>query len=321
MDDVPAASAPTSLWPQVYAWLTQPMFTLGDATLSPASVLKFLVFLAAVLWLGFALRRGLKTRVFPRFQVDAAVSDALGSMAAWAIIALGLLVGLQTLGVRLATLNVIFGALGLGIGFGLQPIASNFIAGIIILIERPIQIGDRIQIRELHGRVTQIKFRATEVVTNDAISVIVPNSEFISQQVINWSRGGNRIRVRVPVHVAYGSDPETVRRALLEAAAGLEVVLEEPKPEVRLTAFGESAMNFELLGWTTDLLQRRGAFISSLNFAIYDSLARHGVEIPFPRRDVTVRWPPASGGGPTAPEANPARYPTPPGGGGSDAGS
>jgi small-conductance mechanosensitive channel len=282
--------AAPSLASRLYAWLTTPLFTLGGADVSAAGVLKFLVFVAIVFWLGLKLRRALRRRILPRLQVDPGVADTLSNIAGWTAIGVGILVALQTIGLKLSTLNVVFGALGIGVGFGLQTVVSNFVAGIIILVERPIQIGDRIQLGELHGRVARIRFRATEVITNDNIAFIVPNSEFIAQQVINWSRGGNRIRVRIPVHVAYGSDPEVVRRALLDAADQLDVVLKEPKPEVRLTAFGESSLQFELLGWTSEMLQRRGAFISRVNFAILGSLSRHGIAIPFPQRDVTVRW-------------------------------
>jgi small-conductance mechanosensitive channel len=147
--------------------------------------------------------------------------------------------------------------------------------------------------------------RATEVLTNDNIAVIVPNSEFISQRVINWSRGGNRIRVRIPVSVAYGSDPDDVRRALLEAAEGVEAVLNDPAPDVRLTRFGDSALEFELLAWTREMLQRRGAFISRVNFAVLQSLKRHAIQIPLPQREVTVHWP--DGGTPEPPPAEAKR--------------
>lgn len=271
------------------AWLTAPLFTIGDAAFSVASLLKFLLFVVLVVWLSRWFRRWLTRRMFPRLHVEVGTAEALANMVGYLMIALGLLVGLQATGIELSALTVLFGALGVGVGFGLQTIASNFVSGIIILMERPIQVGDRIQLGELHGRVSRVKIRATEILTNDNIAVIVPNSEFISQRVINWSRGGNQIRIRVPVHVAYGSDLDQVREALLEAAGSLDVVLKDPKPEVRMTGFGDSALEFELLGWTRELLHRRGAYISRLNFAIHETLKGHGIEIPFPRRDVHLR--------------------------------
>jgi len=279
-----------SLWSRAYEWLTMPMFTVGTSILSPASLIKFALFLVALVWVSIRLRRALRDRFLPRLQVDASAAETLGNMTGYTIIVLGLLVGLQTLGVKLSALHVVFGALGIGVGFGLQTIASNFVSGVIILMEKPIQIGDRVQLGELHGRVEKIKIRATEIVTNDNIAVIVPNSEFISQRVVNWSRGGNRIRVRVPVHVAYGSDPERVRQALLEATNRVDEVLKNPAPEVRLTRFGESSLDFELLGWTSEMLHRRGAFISRVNFAVLESLEKHGLEVPYPHRNVTLEW-------------------------------
>lgn len=280
-----------AFWIRARDFLTAPILTIGESAFSLTHVLKFILFAILLLWVSIQLRRALNRRIFPRLQVESGAADTLSNIVGWVVLVFGLLVGLQTAGVKLSALNVVFGAIGIGIGFGLQTVAANFVAGVIILIERPIQVGDRIEVGSLHGRVTRIKLRATEVLTNDNIAVIVPNSEFISQRVINWSRGGNRIRVRIPVHVAYGSDPDVVRRALFEAADGLEVVLKDPAPEVRLTGFGESALQFELLGWTREMLQRRGAFISRVNFAVLDALRRHDIRVPLPQREILVHWP------------------------------
>ncbi len=276
---------------RLYEWLTAPLFTVGEAPFSAANLLKLILFFVVIAWAARGLRRLLVRRIFPRTHVDPGTAHALSTVTFYGFVVLGLLVGLQAAGIDLSTLTVLFGALGVGVGFGLQTIASNFISGLIILFEQPIRIGDRIQIGDLHGRVVRIRARATEVVTNDNIAVIVPNSEFISQQVINWSHGDDRIRIRVPVGVAYGSDPERVRRTLLEAAARVDAVLQDPPPKVRLKGFGESALQFELLGWTTELLHARGEFVSRVNFAVYEALDRHGIEIPFPQRELRVRSP------------------------------
>ena len=273
----------------VYAWLTQPLFTVGEASFTATSLMKLAAFFTVVFWLARVFRRVLIRRAFPRVGLETGLSHALANIISYGIIALGLLVGLQTSGIHLGTLTVLFGAMGVGIGFGLQNVAGNFVAGLILLIERPIQVGDRIQIGDLHGRVSRINIRATEVFTNDNIAVIVPNSEFISQQVINWSHGGNWIRHRVPVGIAYGSDVEEVKKALLDAAANVGAVLQDPPPMVRFVAFGDSSLDFELIAWTSELLHRRGEFISRVNFAIHEALSRHGIEIPFPQRDLHVR--------------------------------
>ncbi len=293
---------------RLYEWLTAPLFSIGKESFSAANVLKLVLFLMLLAWAARALRRILVRRVFPRTQVDPATALAISSLIFYGFLSLGILVGLQAAGIDLSTLTVLFGALGVGIGFGLQTIASNFVSGLIILFERPIRIGDRIQVGDLHGRVVRIRARATEVVTNDGISVIVPNSEFVSQRVVNWSHGDDKIRIRVPVGVSYGSDPERVRQALLEAAGSVDAVLKDPPPRVRLKEFGDSAIEFELLGWTTELLHARGEFVSRVNFAIHAALERHGIEIPFPQRVVHLRPaaavaapPPPAAGKPGAP--------------------
>ncbi|MEE9291946.1 MAG: mechanosensitive ion channel domain-containing protein [Acidobacteriota bacterium] len=274
-----------------YEWLTYPIFTVGQAIFSATSLLKLLIFVVFLFWMARLSRRLLYRRLFPRLNLETGVAHALSTLSSYALIVLGLLVGFQAAGIDLTSLTVLFGAIGVGIGFGLQSLAANFISGLIVLIERPIQVGDRIQIGDLNGRVIAINFRATELLTNDLIAVLVPNSEITSLQVINWSRGGDRIRIKVPIGVAYGSDIERVRRALLEAAERTGAILKNPEPRVRLTGFGDSSIDFELLGWTRELLHRRGEFISRVNFAIHEALARHGIEIPFPQRDLHLRSP------------------------------
>jgi small-conductance mechanosensitive channel len=273
----------------ILEWLTRPLFTIGEAVFSASSVLKLLLFVILLFWASRLMRRFLLRRLFPRLRIETGVAHALSKLSSYTLVALGLFVGVQAAGVDLTTLTVLFGALGVGIGFGLQGLVANFVSGLIILIERPIQIGDRILIGDLTGRVTAINFRSTEILTNDDIAVVVPNSEITSQRVINWSRGGNKIRIRVPVGVAYGSDLDKVRQALLEAAERTDAVLKDPPPVVRLTGFGDSSVDLELLGWTSELLHRRGAFVSRVNFAIHQALQKYGIEIPFPQRDLHVR--------------------------------
>ena len=273
----------------VYLYLTQPLFTLGDASFSIATVLKLTFFFVIFALLAGALRRLLSRRLLPRINVERGLAYALSNIVFYVLITLGLFVSLEATGVDLSSITVLFGALGVGVGFGLQSIASNFVSGLILLLERPIQVGDHIEMGKLHGTVTRIRMRATEVLTNDNIAVIVPNNELTGLQVINWSRGGDTMRVRIPVGVAYGSDVEKVVEALMEAADNTEAMLKQPAPNVRLTGFGDSSLNFELLGWTRELLHRRGQFISRVNFAIYDALQKHGIQIPFPQRDLHLR--------------------------------
>lgn len=270
-------------------WLTEPLFTIGNASFSASGLIKLFVFLALLGLVTHFLRRALLRRVFPKARIDPGTAYAIGNLVSYLFITIGLLVGLQASGIDLSALTVLFGAVGVGVGFGIQTIMSNFISGLIILFEQPIRVGDHIQVGDLDGKVIRIRARATEIQTNSEISVIVPNSEFITQRVINWSLGSDRIRMSIPVRVAYGSDVEKVREALLEAATSVEVVLDQPPPTVRLTAFADSGIDFELLAWTREMLQRPRAFRSRMNFAIHASLKRHNIAIPLPQREIHFR--------------------------------
>jgi small-conductance mechanosensitive channel len=194
----------------------------------------------------------------------------------------------QSIGLNLTSLAVVFGLLSVGIGFGLQNVAANFVSGLIILFERPIKIGDRITIGDVWGDVVNISLRATLIRTVDNIAIIVPNSEFISSQVINWSHGDPKVRVHIPVGVAYGSDVPLVTKSLLEVAKNHPEVMDDPPPRVWFTEFGNSSLNFELLAWTLDP-KRRPDVLSDLNRGIDEIFRKNKVEIPFPQRDLHVR--------------------------------
>ncbi|MCP4689107.1 MAG: mechanosensitive ion channel [Desulfobacterales bacterium] len=200
---------------------------------------------------------------------------------------LGLVLALGVLGVSSTSLAVVFGALSIGIGFGLQTIFNNFISGIILLFERPIQVGDSVEIGGVWGEVKKINVRATVVQTYDNASMIIPNSEFISNQVINWSFQDNRLRREVSVGVAYGSDIELVRTLLLEIAGKTPNVLKYPRPDVLFTEHGDSALIFVLRFWTT--VENQYTTPTDVRFALDRLFREHGVEIAFPQRDIHIR--------------------------------
>jgi small-conductance mechanosensitive channel len=163
------------------------------------------------------------------------------------------------------------------------------VAGVIILAERPISIGDRVEMGDVAGLVTRINLRSTTIVTNDNITIIVPNSDFITSKVTNWNYGDPKVRIRVPIGVGYGTDPEKLRRLLLEVAAEHPKVLREPPSEVFFIAFGDSSLNFELGVWTTEMASKPRLFRSELNFAMERKLRENKIEIPFPQRDLHIR--------------------------------
>jgi small-conductance mechanosensitive channel len=269
--------------------LQQPLLSLGNARITLGTVL-YVVLIVLVIWVGAGwLQRWLTNGPLLRTRLDASGRHAVGTLTRYAIILIGLLVVVQTAGIDLTTLNVLAGALGLGIGFGLQTIVANFIAGLIIMFERPIKIGDRIVVGETEGDVVSIGARGTTVVDNDGIAVIVPNLKFITENVINWKYSGNEVRFKIPVSVAYGSDARKVEAALLEVAKANPDILEKPAPSVRLMEFGDNGVHFELRAWTTTLIGKKGILFSALNFAMYEKFNAEGIAFPFPQRDLHVK--------------------------------
>ncbi len=263
----------------------------GAVTFSPLSLGLGIVVLITILAVQQAIKRILRDRIFPRFRIAEGIASAYATLVGYIIMALGLFIAISLTfeGLNWTTISVVLGGLSVGIGFGLQNVADNFISGLIILFERPIKVGDRIQIGDIDGDVVDIKARCTMVKTNNNIEIIVPNSEFISQQVINWSRSDRRIRFKIPVGVHYQSDVREVERALIEAAQACPDVLDTPAPSAKFMEFGDSSLNFELWVWTESMINRPRAFKSAINFLIWDSLKQHGIEIPFPQRDIYVK--------------------------------
>jgi len=272
---------------QVEAILNYPLFKLGESTLTLASLSTFICAVALVFIAEIIFRRQLTRRVLQRTQLHPSMQYAVGKISGYLFIAAGLYMALKVVGIDLSSLAFIAGAVGVGLGFGLQHIISNFVSGLIILAERPISIGDRVQLGEATGVVTKINLRSTIIVTGDNITVIIPNSDFITNKVTNWSYGDPKIRVRLPVGVAYGTDLERLERLLLEVGAEHPHVLRDPAPEVFFNGFGDSSLNFELGVWTTEAQLRR--FQSEVNFAMERKLRQNQIEIPFPQRDLHLR--------------------------------
>jgi small-conductance mechanosensitive channel len=245
--------------------------------------------LVMVVVVEFLLRRYFVRRILQRTRLDPPVQFAIARIGGYTFIALGFYISLQVVGLNLTSLAVVAGALGVGIGFGLQNIVHNFVSGLIILAERPIAIGDRIEVGNVAGQVRQIRLRSTTIVTNDNISYIVPNSDFITNTVINWSHGDPRVRMRLSLGVAYGSDLEKLQKVLLEVANEHPKVMKDPAPTVFFVGFGESSLDFELGVWTMEMTYQPRRFRSELYFAIEKKLRENKIVIPFPQRDLHLR--------------------------------
>lgn len=239
------------------------------------------------------LKTVLVRQVLPKYSEDIGVSQSIGTIVQYLFIIIGGLLVIQNSGINLGSLNVLAGALGVGIGFGLQNIANNFISGLIILFERPIKVGDRIEVGSVSGDVIRISSRATTVNTNDNISIIIPNSELIDQKVINWSHNDRRIRFHVPVGVSYNEDPAEIKEILLQVADEHKDVLKRPAPDVLFTEYGDSSLNFDLMVWTSTFIDRPIILKSQLYYSIFEKFKEHNIEIPFPQRDLHIRsgWP------------------------------
>ncbi len=269
--------------------LDYPLFALGDGKLTLLVVVKLLALFAVVLGGEHLLRRYFALRLLKRTPLGAPLQYAIARIGGYIFILLGFYVALTAVGINLSSLAVVAGAVGIGIGFGLQNIVHNFVSGIIILAERPIALGDRVEVAGVAGNVTKIRLRSTEIVTNDNISIIVPNSDFITHPVTNWSHGDPRVRIRLPIGVAYGTDVEHLCKILLEIADEHPNVLKFPKPTVLFDSFGDSALQFELGVWTSEMAHSPRRFRSDLNFAMERKLRENNIQIPFPQRDLHLR--------------------------------
>lgn len=252
---------------------------IGGSAFTPLKLLTVLLLISALIW---GTRRGTRwvvSRVLARRGVDIGVREALATILRYVVITLGTLVILQSSGIDLTSLNVFVGAIGVGLGFGLQNIASNFFSGLIILFERPIRIGDRVEIGGAVGEVREIGARATTVVTDASVALIVPNSQFVSERVTNWSRPAKLTAYTLSFYVAHTSDPVLVRRVLLAAAAGYPGALREPAPGVEFVEAGLSALRFDLHVWSGEHVKTAGALKSDLNFEVWRQLGAAGVSI------------------------------------------
>src|SRR5262245_49593784 len=278
-------------WERVFYVFTRELFQLGGRSVSLLVLIQFVVLITAVLALARLIRRVLRDRWLARTHLDLGLQHAIARISGYAVIVIGTMIGLQTLGFELTSLTVLAGALGVGLGFGLRNIIENFVSGLIILGERPIQLGHRIEVGDDVGTVVQIGARSTSVVTNDNVRIIIPNSQLITGRVVNWSHADNQVRLRIAVGVSYSSDVQLVQKLLLEVAAENENVLKNPAPAVIFAKFGENSLNFELRVWTKELLDRPGRLTSQLNFKIWEKFREYKIEIPYPQRDLHLKEP------------------------------
>jgi potassium-dependent mechanosensitive channel len=263
---------------------------LGNVTLTSGDIATFLVTIAAAVILARALRFTLEQAVLPRLSLPRGIPTAVSATVQYVVLAAGLLLATFASGVDMSKFAFLAGALGVGIGFGLQNVVNNFVSGLILLYERPIQEGDTIEIGAVLGVVRRIGVRSSTLRTFDGAEVIVPNATLIAQEVVNWTLSDRMRRVEIKVGVAYGTDPARVLDLLLRAARGRPGVLEAPPAVALFTGFGDSALEFLLRFWTADF-DNWTAVQSDLRAAVYAALTSAEIEIPFPQHDVHVTGP------------------------------
>lgn len=265
------------------------LFNLGESNLTIGLILtltiSFIVLFVVTEW----IRRFMVHRVLKRYHIEAGTKQSIGTMIKYLLIIAGIFSILQTNGIDLSAFGILAGALGVGIGFGLQNITNNFISGLIILFEQPIKVGDRIEVGDVSGDVIKISARSTMIVTNDNISIIVPNSQFIDSQVINWSHNERKIRFNFPVGVSYKENPQKVKEILLEVAHANKGVLKTPEPDVLFEDYGDNSINFNLRVWTTEYINRPKVLKSQLYYEIFRRFGEDQIEIPFPQRDLHLK--------------------------------
>ncbi len=269
--------------------ISTPYFSIGDLPVTPGLLLRASVFLLLLGLFSGAMRRFLRDRLLIHTSLDAGQRYAFARVAGYVVFLLGVVVGLQSAGVNLSSLLLVGGAVGIGVGFGLQNVANNFIAGLILLIERPLRVGDRVEVEGIVGDVVRIVARSTWIRTNDNVVIIVPNSELTEKRVVNWTANDRRVRFAVPFGVSYGSDPEHVRKVALEVAAKHPDVLADRSADVIFTGFGDSSLNFELRVWTETRVENPKILISDLYYALFPAFREHKIEIPFPQRDLHLK--------------------------------
>ncbi|MBU0945873.1 MAG: mechanosensitive ion channel [Proteobacteria bacterium] len=268
--------------------ITSIQFTFYALTITPGSMLAVVFVCYATLLCSRGLRAFLLHAVLPRYGVKTGAQVSITKLVHYAILAVGLLILLKMLGFSLGQITILGGALGVGIGFGLQAIVNNFVSGLILLFERPLKVGDMIEVGEEVGEVKELGLRATIVQTRDNAEIVIPNSELINSSVTNWTLADKQVRVKVPVSAAYGSDIPTILKVLLSSANDNPMVHSQPQPKALFLAFGASSLDFELWVWIHDFSDRF-IVLSDLNQDLETQLKLAGIEIPFPQTDLHLR--------------------------------
>lgn len=272
---------------RVYKFLTYPFVQQKEIQVSILTLLLFILIILIATLISRYTRRFLKARILPRFHIESGLQYTLLRLVHYFIIALGVLYAMKIgFSVDMTSVAVIVGFLSVGIGFGLQYVAADIASGFILLFERPIRIGDWVELEGgTEGRVERISLRSTVIVTNENMSVILPNSKLVQNKFVNYSFGTPEVRLNIPIGVADGSDLEKVSEALLEAARSVEQVLSEPEPRVHFSSFGDSSFDLQIRVWITEP-RNHSTIRSNVNFAIESAFRKYGIRTAMLQREI-----------------------------------
>jgi potassium efflux system protein len=273
---------------QVNEILKYPLLKIQNSDVSIWSVLVFFIIIMVSKRLAKNISGSLLEHYFKKSSLDIGQQDAVSKILSYSIYTIGLIIALETIGINLSALLAGGAFLAVGIGFGVQNIVTNFIAGLLLLFEQPIKKKDLIEVDTVLGFVEEISIRSTRIKTLDNVSIIVPNSKFITEKIINWTHKDSDTRIKLKVGVSYKSDPRLVEKLLIEIADKNEKVLKEPAPIVSFEDFGESALIFELLVWINEPHLKK-AIKSQLNFEIFEIFKNNNIEIPYPQTEVHIK--------------------------------
>lgn len=265
------------------------LLKLGDSNLTLGLLLGLLISIFLLFFVAEVIRKFLANKVLTRYRLDLGTRQSISTIVKYLLIIIGLVTILQNSNVDLSALGILAGAIGVGIGFGLQNITNNFISGLIILFESPIKVGDRIEVDQVYGDVIKISARSTMILTNDNISIIVPNSQFIDNPVINWSHNDRNIRFNIPVGVSYKEDPQRIKSILMKVAKENPGVLDYPEPDVLFKEYNDSSIDFILRLWTSEYINKPQVLKSQIYYEVFKKFGEENVEIPFPQRDLHIK--------------------------------
>ncbi len=281
-------------WNQGVDLLGSTLFEISETPVTTFGLLRVLLILTIAWWVSKGFQRAIRRVGATRGAISQSSLYTVGRLVHYTVLAVGIIIGLSSIGIDFTKFALFASALGVGIGFGLQTLISNFVAGLIILFEKSLKVGDFVELESgVSGEVREINMRSTLITTNDNVDILVPNSEFVGGRVTNWTMRESYRRIHVAFGVAYGTDKDKVKQAVLEAAAAVQWTLKGVKgrqPQVWFVEFGDSSLNFELVVWLTpEAVKRPGAVNADYLWEIESKLNEYDIEVPFPQRDLHLR--------------------------------